>query len=75
MSMKEDRFRYLCNKSEEGHEDVFVNHPDTQEGGEVIACDPDQETLIVRTSDGQEKSWDFRKCEETLSRREIFPYR
>ncbi len=73
--MKEDRFRYLCNKSEEGREDVFVNHPATQEGGEVIACDPNQELLIVKTSEGEQKSWDFRECEETLSRRDIYPYR
>jgi hypothetical protein len=71
--MKEERFLYLCDKSQEGREDVFVNHPATGEGGEVLRCEA--EHLIVRTAEGAEKSWDYRECDETLSRRQIFPYR
>jgi hypothetical protein len=71
--MDRDRFEYICDKSEEGRENIFVNNPSTGEGGEVIACR--EGGFLVRTSEGQERSWDFRDCEETLSRREIFPYR
>lgn len=71
--MNKDRFLYVCDKMKEGREDVFVNHPATAEGGEVIACGQDH--VIVRTSEGKERSWPFAECEETLSRRDIFPYR
>ncbi len=71
--MTKDRFIYLCDKAEEGREDVFVNHPATDEGGMVVSCAADQ--LVVETSEGQERRWDFHECEETLSRRAIFPYR
>ena len=71
--MQKDRFEYLCDKSKEGREDVFVNHPSTGEGGEVIGFETD--FLKVRTAEGEEKKWDYRECEETLSRRDIFPYR
>ncbi|MBE0597900.1 MAG: hypothetical protein IH614_11570 [Desulfuromonadales bacterium] len=71
--MDKEIFVYICNKMEEGREGVFVNHPATQEGGEVIECTGEQ--MIVRTSSGEERRWDYQECEETLSRREIFPYR
>lgn len=71
--MDKERYSYICNKMEEGREDVFVNHPATQEGGEVIECTGEQ--MVVRTAEGKECRWDYHECEETLSRREIFPYR
>lgn len=71
--MEKDRFIYLCDKSEEGREDQFVNHPSTGEGGTVLSCDRDR--LIVRTSEGKKESWNYQECQETLSRRAIFPYR
>ncbi len=71
--MEKDRYLYMCDKAEEGREDIFVNHPATSEGGMVLTCDLDQ--LVVKTSEGKERHWDYRECEETLSRREIFPYR
>lgn len=71
--MNRDRFEYICNKSEEGREDIFVNNPSVGEGGEVLDCR--EEGFLVRTAEGQERRWDFRDCEETLSRRNIFPYR
>ena len=71
--MEKDRFEYLRVKSEEGREDVFVNHPSTNEQGVVQGARG--ESLLVKTPSGEEKSWDYRECEETLSRREQFPYR
>lgn len=71
--MNRERFDYICDKSKEGREDVFVNNPSSGQGGEVIQCGGDG--FLVRTSDGQEQRWDYRDCEETLSRRDIFPYR
>lgn len=71
--MEKERFDFLCIQSEEGRESLYVNHPSSGEGGEVLACE--RENLIVRTSEGKEESWNYRECEETLSRRTIFPYR
>ncbi|MFA5514839.1 MAG: hypothetical protein WDA20_01000 [Desulfuromonadales bacterium] len=71
--MEKERFRHLLNEVEQGREDVFVNHPDSGEGGVVIRCDGEQ--LVVKTGEGENRQWDYRECEEVLSRRDIFPYR
>ena len=71
--MERTSFLHLCDNAEAGREDVFVQHPDAGEGGMVEGCDRDE--LIVLTSDGRKRHWDYRQCEETLSRRRIFPYR
>lgn len=71
--MEKDRFLHIRNEVEQGREDVFVSHPATDEGGIVLRCD--QEQLVVKTGAGENRHWDYRECEEVLSRREIFPYR
>jgi hypothetical protein len=71
--MEKERYEFVCDKWKEGREAIFVNNPATNEGGEVVQCREGQ--LLVRTADGQEKSWNYQEVEETLSRREIFPYR
>lgn len=71
--MEKDRFDYFCEKSERGLEDVFVNNPSRGEGGEVLRCQGEE--LVVKTAEGKEEAWDYRECEETITRRNIFPYR
>ncbi len=71
--MDKKQFDHICDEAQEGREDIFVNHPSTNEGGMVLNCE--KEHLIVQTSQGEKRRWDFRDCEETLSRREQFPYR
>ena len=71
--MDRQTYLHLCDKAKEGREDIFVEHPSTSEGGMVLACD--QENFVVKTSNGDEKIWPFAECRETLSRRDVFPYR
>jgi hypothetical protein len=71
--MEKERFLHLRNEVEQGREDVFVSHPATDEGGVVMNCEGEQ--LLVKTRDGEDRQWDYRECEEVLSRRGIFPYR
>jgi hypothetical protein len=71
--MEKERYEFVCDKWKEGREAIFVNHPASGEGGEVVECQEEQ--LVVRTAEGQEKSWSYQEVEETLSRRGIFPYR
>ena len=71
--MEKERFEHIRDMSDEGREDVFVHHPSTNEGGVVQGCEG--ENFLVTTEKGQKRSWPYRECEETLSRREQFPYR
>ena len=71
--MEKSIFLHLCDDAEAGREDVFVQRLDAAEGGMADHCEGDE--LIVLTSEGQKRRWDYRQCEETLSRRQIFPYR
>jgi hypothetical protein len=72
-TMERERYEFVCDKWKEGREAIFVNNPATGEGGEVVECQ--EELMVVRTAEGQEKSWRYEEVEETLSRRGIFPYR
>ncbi len=71
--MEKEQFLHLRNEMEQGREDVFVNHPASKEEGVVIECEDDR--LVVKTSEGEKRQWDYRECDEVLSRRDIFPYR
>ncbi len=70
--MKKERFDFVCQDAEAGM-DAFVKHPSSDEEGRVKSCGKDH--MIVETSDGQERCWDFHECEELTRRKEEWPWR
>lgn len=70
--MKKDRFDFICQDAEAGI-DAFVNNPGTREEGTVLRCST--EHLIVKTSEGKERCWDFNQVEEMHRSNEEWPYR
>jgi len=61
--MNKERYDYLCMESEAGR-DTFVMHPATLEEGLVKSCLPPLNHIIVRTSAGVIRTWDYHECEE-----------
>lgn len=61
--MNKGRFEYLCQESEAGRE-TLVTHPSSHEEGIVISCIKLTDTMVVRTTDGFSRSWDFHDCED-----------
>lgn len=70
--MKKDRFDYLCQEAQAGN-DAFVFHPMREEDGRVLSCSIDH--LVVETSEGDKRCWDFRECDEISRDKGEFPYR
>jgi len=70
--MKKERFDFVCLDTEAGI-DAFVKNPDTSEEGTVKSCSTDQ--LIVKTSEGKERCWNFNQVEELSRSTEEWPYR
>lgn len=70
--MKKERFQFVCNESNEGR-DAFVIHETMQEEGRVISCSADH--VVVETSEGKNRCWDFRECAEMSRSAEEWPWR
>lgn len=70
--MNKERFEFVCSEAKEGR-DAFVNHQANSEEGLVLACS--DEHMVVRTSGGRERCWDFRDCEEISRGPEEWPRR
>ncbi len=70
--MKKDRFEFLCQEAQAGN-DAFVFHPGSHEDGRVTSCSTDH--LVVETSEGEKRCWDFGECEEISRDKGEFPYR
>ena len=70
--MKKDRFTFVCAESESGR-DAFVAHPQSGEEGRVVSCSVDH--LVVKTTPGEDRCWDFRECEEMSRSKEEWPWR
>ncbi len=70
--MKKDRFTFICSENQEGR-DAFVTHPASKEEGLVMSCSPDH--IVVKTSDGKNRCWDYQECEEMSRSKEEFPWR
>lgn len=70
--MKRDRFDFVCQDTEAGI-DAFVTHPATEEQGYVIDFGPD--TVVVKTSGGETRCWDYRECEELYRSKDEWPRR
>lgn len=70
--MKKERFDFVCQDAEAGI-DAFVQHPSSMEEGRVISCSMSH--LLVETSAGANRCWDFSECEELSRSKEEWPYR
>lgn len=70
--MNKERFTFVCNEAEEGR-DAFVTHPDSDEEGRVRSCALSH--VVVETSTGAQRCWDFSEVEEMQREKDEFPYR
>ncbi len=61
--MKRSRYEYLCHECDAGH-DTLVAHPASREDAVVVSCIKLTDTMVVRTTDGYTRSWDFHDCED-----------
>lgn len=61
--MDRNRYEHLCHEVEAGR-DAFTSHPVSNEQGIVTSCIRQSDHLIVETSDGQKRCWDFHECED-----------
>ena len=68
--MERKRFDFVCMESEEGR-DVEIRHG--KERGFVDHCAG--EHLLVKTTEGEKRCWDFRECDELYRTKEEFPWR
>lgn len=70
--MKKERFQFVCNESSEGR-DAFVVNAAMGEEGRVINCAADH--VVVKTSEGKNRCWDFHECAEMSRSLEEWPWR
>ena len=70
--MNKDRFTFVCNEAEEGR-DAFVSHPQSDEEGRVTRCAMTH--VMVETSTGAQRCWDFDEVRELGREKDEFPYR
>ena len=70
--MIRDRFEFVCQEAQSGN-DAFVRHPSSKEEGRVVYFQG--EHLVVETSDGKRRCWDYRECDQLSRSVEQFPYR
>jgi len=70
--MKKDRYDFVC-QAAEGGRDAFVKHPDSGEEGLVDSCYSAKGHILVRTSSGENRCWDYRECEELVRSKNRWP--
>lgn len=61
--MDRSRYDHLCLEVEAGR-DAFASHPDSDEQGIITSCIKPTDHLIVETSAGEKRCWDFHECED-----------
>ena len=70
--MDRERFDFVRAECQDGR-DAFVVHPSSHEECLVVGCQKDH--LMVQTNRGENRSWDYRKCEEISRSKEEWPRR
>jgi len=70
--MNKERFTFVCNETEEGR-DAFVANLIHDEEGRVKSCSLSH--VVVETSAGAQRCWDFSEVEEIAREKDEFPYR
>ena len=70
--MQKERFNFVCNEAEGGR-DTFVTHPGKGEEGVVQSCS--MEHVLVETTAGEKRCWDYQDVEEISRSTTEFPYR
>ena len=63
--MNKNTYEHLCSEARSGR-DAFVRHPESNEEGIVTNCILQSNHLVVKTSHGETRCWDFGECEETI---------
>lgn len=64
--MQKNRYISLCQRADTGAH-MMVSHPDSHEDGTIVSCIPLTDTVVVRTTDGFSRSWDFHDCDDLNS--------
>jgi hypothetical protein len=70
--MLRNPFDFICQEAQSGN-DAFVRHPASGEEGQVVSCHG--EHLVVATSDGKRRCWDYHECDKMSRSADQFPYR
>jgi len=63
--MNRNTYNHLCSEAQSGR-DTFVRHPDSHEEGMVTSCISQSQHLVVKTSQGETRCWDYNECEELI---------
>jgi hypothetical protein len=71
-AMDKDRFEYVCIQTEQGR-DMFVRHPASGEEGRVQSCS--KEHVVVATTAGEQRTWDYREVAEITRDKNEWPRR
>jgi len=61
--MQRDRYQFLCSEADAGR-DAFVRNPNGMEEGMVTSCIMQSDHLVVKTTAGQTRCWDYHECED-----------
>lgn len=69
--MQRNRYEYLCSETQSGR-DAFVRHPDSNEEGMITKCVMKTDHVVVTTTQGHKRCWDFHECED-LTRPKMGP--
>ena len=72
--MIKDRYEFICMEIEAGR-DAFAANPTSHEEGLVTQCLPDTNHLMIQTSNGAKRCWDYHECEELYRSNKEWPWR
>ena len=61
--MQRDRFEHLCSEAVAGR-DSFVRNPLSGEEGMVDSCIMKTDPLVVKTTQGKTRCWDYHECDD-----------
>jgi len=66
--MNKNTYEHLCSEAKSGR-DAFVRHPESNEEGIVTDCIMQSKHIVVKTSHGETRCWNFGECEESIDLR------
>jgi len=63
--MNQKIYEHICSEANAGR-DAFVSHHESNEEGLVTNCILQSGHVVVKTSRGETRCWDFGECEELI---------
>ena len=63
--MNQKIYEHICSEAKSGR-DAFVRHPESNEEGLVTNCILQSGHVVVKTSRGKTRCWNFSDCEELI---------